>query len=126
MTRHFGFSAKFLGSANARETSARSRMPSGIRVPQVPTTLIFPRETSRRVADGGRQRAGSHGVTQYYANSIPLPPDPHGLTPRALLKRGYVTQALIDSTAVLFSFLFVLSLALSLPLAVFLLFVARF
>jgi hypothetical protein len=31
-------------------------------------------ETSRRVADGGRQRAGSLGVTQYYADTlIPFP-----------------------------------------------------
>jgi hypothetical protein len=31
-------------------------------------------ETSRRAADGGRQRAGSRGVTQYYADTlIPFP-----------------------------------------------------
>jgi hypothetical protein len=73
--------------------------------------------------------SGRSAGTQTYphaANLIPLPPDPHGLTPRALLKRGYVAQALIDSTAVLFGFLFVLSLTLSLPLALFLLLFGRF
>jgi hypothetical protein len=81
---------------------------------------------NRRVADGDLQRAGSLGVTQYYAKaSIPLSPAGR-MSGRALLKRGYVTQALIDSTAVLFCFLFVLSVALSIPLALFLLLVARF
>jgi hypothetical protein len=80
---------------------------------------------SRREAhDGGfTTLPGSHGVTQYHADSIPLPPRQSG---RALLKRGYITQALIDSTAVLFCFLFVLSVALSIPLALFLLLFARF
>jgi len=59
------------------------------------------------------------------ANSIPFAPSgrPSG---RALLKRGYVAQALIDSTAVLFCFLFIISLALSVPLSLFLLLFAVF
>lgn len=57
--------------------------------------------------------------------SIPVLPDPRELSARALLKHGYVAQALIDSTAVLFCFLFVLSVALSIPLALFLLLFAR-
>jgi hypothetical protein len=66
------------------------------------------------------------GVTQYYdtRNSNSLSPAGR-MSGRALLKRGYVTQALIDSTAVLFCFLFVLSVALSLPLAIFLLLFVR-
>lgn len=59
-------------------------------------------------------------------NSVSFPPNLHRLSARALLKRGYVTQALIDSTAVLFCFLFLLSVALSIPLAIFLLLFARF
>lgn len=73
---------------------------------------------------------GWGAVTKYNsgAENIPdlFPPDPHGLSARALLKRGYVAQALIDSTAVLFCFLFILSVVLSIPLALYLLFVARF
>lgn len=66
------------------------------------------------------------GVTQYHAgNSNSLPPS-MSVSGRALLKRGYVTQALIDSTAVLFGFLFILSIALSIPLALILLLFARF
>jgi hypothetical protein len=85
--------------------------------------------TSRQNIGRGRydHPAGSRGVTQYYAaNSNLLPPDPHELSARALLKRGYVAQALIDSTAVLFCFLFLVSVALSIPLALFLLLFARF
>jgi hypothetical protein len=68
----------------------------------------------------------SRGVTQYYAdNSISFAPAER-LSGRALLERGYVAQALIDSTAVLFGFLFFVSLALSVPLALFLLIFARF
>lgn len=83
--------------------------------------------TSRRpVDDGGfNQRGGSHGAVTH-ANSILFLPDPHGLSGRALLKRGYVAQALIDSTTVLFGFLFLLSVALSIPLAIFLLLFAVF
>jgi len=68
----------------------------------------------------------SRRVTQYYAgNSIPFAPAdrPSG---RALLERGYVAQALIDSTAVLIGFLFIISFALSIPLALLLLLFARF
>lgn len=68
----------------------------------------------------------AYGARNTGADSKSLTPDPHGLSARALLKRGYVTQALIDSTAVLFGFLFVLSLTLSLPLAVLLLLFGRF
>jgi hypothetical protein len=77
--------------------------------------------TSRRAATGISQRAGSRGAHAIPApSSIPLSPTGR-MSGRALLKRGYVTQALIDSTAVLFCFLFVLSVALSIPLALFLL-----
>jgi hypothetical protein len=65
-------------------------------------------------------------ATRYYAEpSIPFPPD-HRLSGRALLKRGYVAQALIDSAAVCICFLVIFSVALSIPLALFLLLFASF
>jgi hypothetical protein len=79
--------------------------------------------TSGRTATGISQSVRSHGANTR-ANSIPSSPDrPSG---RALLKRGYVTQAVIDSAAVLFGFLFLISIALSIPLALFLLLFASF
>ena len=80
---------------------------------------------TRRVSlTGISTDAPGRGDTQYFAgNSKSLSPC---LAGRALLKRGYVAQALIDSTAVLFCFLFVISVALSLPLALFLLLFAKF
>lgn len=79
-------------------------------------------ETSRHASTGNQRRGGSHGANTR-ANSIPLSPHMSG---RALLERGYVTQALIDSTAVLFGFLFLVSLALSVPLALVLFLLANF
>jgi hypothetical protein len=82
--------------------------------------------TSRRVADGGLQRAGSRG-----AHAIPAPssiPLPSGSLPRPepFLERGYVSQALLDAGALIFLSLFIVSAALSVPLALFLLIFARF
>jgi hypothetical protein len=82
--------------------------------------------TSRRVADGGRQRAGSRG-----AHAIPAPssiPLPSGSLPRPepFLERGYVSQALLDVGALFFLLLFLVSAALSVPLAIYLLVFARF
>lgn len=51
-------------------------------------------------------------------NSISFPPGPHGLSTRALLKKGYFSQALIDVGAVLFLFIGFIILMISLPLAV--------
>ena len=83
--------------------------------------------TSRRASTGNQQRGGSRGVTRYYAEpSIPFAPDLRELSARALLKRGYVAQALIDSLSVLFCFFFILVTAASIPLAMFLLFFASF
>lgn len=78
--------------------------------------------TSRAGATGISHQPGSRGANTR-ANSIPLSPHMSG---RALLERGYVTQALIDSTAVLLGFLFLVSLALSVPLSLFLLLFAVF
>lgn len=57
--------------------------------------------------------------------SIPLP---SGSLPRPepLLERGYLSQALLDIGAMFFLFLFIISAALSVPLAMFLLLFARF
>ena len=83
--------------------------------------------TSRRdAATGNPPHPGSRGVTLYHADTLnSFSPDPE-LSARALLERGYVAQALIDSTAMLFCFLFLLCVALSFPLALFLLLFARF
>ena len=83
---------------------------------------------SSRVSLGGTStNPAAYGARNTGADLLKiLPPDPHGLSARALLKRGYFSQALIDSAAVLFCFLFVLSVALSIPFALFLLLFARF
>jgi len=85
------------------------------------------------LVDGGvlNAQSGSQGaVTQYNSGAAKLssllPPDPHMLSGRALLKRGYLAQALIDSTAVLFCYLFLIMIVLSVPLAILLLLVAEF
>jgi hypothetical protein len=78
------------------------------------------------VTTGACPPSGSRGVTQYYAGNSILLPSRSDQSGRALLKRGYVAQALIDSTAVLFCFLFLVSVALSIPLALFLLLFASF
>lgn len=75
-------------------------------------------ETSRRVADGGRQRAGSRGDTQYFAgNSIPLPAGSIA-SPVPILKSLNLTQALLDGLAAVFGLFFLAALFGSLPLAV--------
>jgi hypothetical protein len=81
--------------------------------------------SSRTATTGSPSRPGSRGVTQYYADSIPLP---SGNLPRPepLLERGYVSQALLDVGALVFMSLFIVSAALSFPLALFLLLFASF
>ena len=72
---------------------------------------------------------GRNAGTKYNpraANQYLFPPDPHGLSTRALLKRGYVAQALIDSATVCFGLLFLCALAGSIPLALFLMIFASF
>jgi hypothetical protein len=78
--------------------------------------------------DGGTNTSdGSRGVTQYHADFLNLLPPEHSVLPgRALLKKGYVAQALIDSTALLFCFLFLVMIVLSVPLAILLLLIAEF
>lgn len=83
-------------------------------------------KTSLRVADGGRQRAGSRG-----AHAIPAPdsiPLPAGSISRIkpTLERGHVSQALLDLSALLFVLLLGVCLLLSVPLSIFLLFFASF
>ncbi|PDT71713.1 hypothetical protein CO683_00710 [Bradyrhizobium ottawaense] len=86
--------------------------------------------TSRQDIGRFDRPAGSRGaVTKYNSgaeNSYLFPPDPHGLSTRALLKRGYVAEALIDSSALLFCFLFLCVLGGALPLACFLMIFAKF
>jgi hypothetical protein len=74
-------------------------------------------QTSRRVADGGRQRAGSHGVTQYYADSIPLPSGSIR-SPVPALKSLNLSQALIDGLVVVAGLVALVVVFGSLPLAV--------
>lgn len=64
-------------------------------------------------ASGGQPLTGSlHGIENYAPhNSILLTPDPP-------FKRHPVTQAIIDGICVVFGFLFLCSVAASLPLAV--------
>ncbi len=73
--------------------------------------------------------SGRSAGTQTYpraANSISFPPDPRDdLSARALLERGYVAEALINSATVLFCFLTFISVTLSVPLAVTLLLIAK-
>jgi hypothetical protein len=81
--------------------------------------------TRPAVTTGDHPLPASRGVTQYYADTLNSF-QPGSQTGRALLKRGYLAQALIDSTAVLFCFLFLIMIVLSVPLAILLLLVAEF
>lgn len=93
------------------------------------TNVTF-EKLSRTAATGNPPQSGSRSAKKQYnhraENSYLLPPDPHGLSTRALLKRGYVAQALIDSSALLFCFLFLCALGGALPLACFLMIFAKF
>lgn len=81
--------------------------------------------TRPAVTTGDHPQPASLGVTQYHADYLNLlAPDPDA--GRALLKKGYLAQALIDSTAVLFCFLFLVMVVLSVPLAILLLLIAEF
>lgn len=81
------------------------------------TVSSFGNETSRRVADGGRQRVGSRGVTQYYAEPIPLPAGSIA-SPVPILKSLNLTQTMLDGLAVVFGLFFLAALFGSVPLAV--------
>lgn len=73
--------------------------------------------TSRRATDGGHQRAGSHGVTQYYANSIPLPSGSIA-SPVRTLKSLDLTQAVLDGLTVVGGLIALVCVFGSIPLAV--------
>ncbi|WP_441235636.1 hypothetical protein [Bradyrhizobium sp. 930_D9_N1_4] len=95
-------------------------------------THINARKLSRRTAlvDGGvlNAQSGSRGaVTKYNSGAANLCPLPSGSIsrPEPLLERGYLSQALLDIGALFFLFLFIISAALSVPLAMFLLIFAR-
>lgn len=88
-------------------------------------------ELSRRTAlDGGiNTQSGSHGAYAIHRtnlNSLPAPSLPANLAPLRASFYSRVQQALVDSFALLFCVCFVFSLALSVPLAIFLLFIASF
>lgn len=75
-------------------------------------------QTSRRVADGGRQRAGSRGVTQYYAgNEIPLPSGSIR-SPVPALKSLNLAQAVLDCLLVVLGLFAFAALFAGLPLAI--------
>lgn len=83
---------------------------------------------SGRVSLGGTStNPAAYGASTQYsgADSIPLPSGSIS-RPETLLKRGAVSQALLDVGALLFISFFIVSGALSFPLAIFLLLFARF
>lgn len=74
---------------------------------------------------GNHPLPASHGVTQYYANSIPLPAGSI-IRPQPVLERGYVYQALLDVSALLINLLIIGALIGSLPLAILLMVLGSF
>lgn len=92
---------------------------------QTQALLRAPVKTSRTDATGICHPSGSHGVTQYYANSIPLPSGSISRIEPAF-ERGHVSQALLDISALLVALLIGLSVLLSVPLSIFLLLFATF
>jgi hypothetical protein len=76
-----------------------------------------PLSSPRVVATGeSNQHAGSRGVTQYYAEPIPLPSG--SIAPVPALKSLNFTQAILDGLCVVFGLFFLAALFGSLPLAV--------
>lgn len=89
------------------------------KIHQMGRGMIRNSHLSRREAhDGGfTTLPGSHGVTQYHADSVPLPSGSIA-SPVTALKSLNLTQALIDGLAVTFGLFFLAALFGSLPLAV--------
>lgn len=99
--------------------------------------LLRAQMTSRSAATGGSStdrlsREATRSATEFLPrascspSNLPASPPEFSSSGIALLKRGYVAQALIDCTAVLFCFLFILATAMSIPLALFLMLFASF
>lgn len=110
------------GSASAKHTSAQARMPSGIRVPQAPTTLIPPNEKSRRVSLTGisTDAPGWGEGTQNYPHAANLFPMPSGsiCSPVPALKSLNLSQAILDGLVVVGGLLALVIVFGSIPLAV--------
>jgi hypothetical protein len=85
--------------------------------------------TSRQDVGRGRfdHPAGSRGANAIQFGAENLFPLPSGSISRIepTLERGHVSQALLDISALIFLLLFLVSAALSFPLAIFLLLFAR-
>jgi hypothetical protein len=87
--------------------------------------------SSRTAFDGGTNpqsgSLGAHAIHRTNLNSFPAPSLPAHLAP--LLRASFysrVQQALVDSFALLFGVFFMITILLSVPLAIFLLFFASF
>lgn len=87
--------------------------------------MTFLTESTSRTSHGGVNSSGSLGARGTRANSIPLPAGSI-IRIEPALKFGRLAQAMLDGTAVLLCFFFILITAASVPLAAFLLLFASF
>lgn len=81
--------------------------------------------TSRSATGGNDRLTGSH-YSAIRSADLPIPSGSILIPSEPPLERSQIAQALIDGIAVVFGFLFLASVAASIPLAVVLLFFASF
>ncbi|MDN5006446.1 hypothetical protein ACFQZO_37165 [Bradyrhizobium sp. GCM10027634] len=118
-SEHSAYQTNFRGLRAPVDSTSKRNVPnpgslSGTR----PCNFDILQLTSQRIADGGRQSAGSRGDTQYFAgNEIPLPAGSI-TSPVYVLKSLNLANAMLDSLTVVGGLIALVVFFGSLPLAV--------